>query len=98
LRSLPHDCVGPIVQFYATLADLHLMVEDMRLTYFRDMSADRRLLFYQDYAATRLQLSNCAVEAKLAINTANQVGFLGLANKLSNFSLGHLFGVRQHLG
>lgn len=96
LRSLPHNCVTPIVQFYATLADLQLMVEDTRHEHFREMSSDRRLLMFEDYVGTRLKLSECAYEAITAIKIANAQGFLGLSNRISAFSLGHALGVRKH--
>jgi hypothetical protein len=96
LRSLPHPCVTPVVQFYATYADLQVMLEDMRNTSFKELSPDRRLLLYQDFIATRLQLGECAEAAIKAMNGAAQSGLMGVLTRLETFSFGRALGIRKH--
>ncbi len=96
LRALPNGCVTPVVQFYATYADLKVMLEDMRDEKFRNLSADRRLLLYEDYIATRLQLGQCAQSALQSMERAQAHGMIGFVATIEGISIGRILGTRKH--
>jgi hypothetical protein len=96
LRVMPHRVVGPVVQFYATLADINVMINDMRDSEFRAMSADRRLAMYKDYLEVRFRLGEVAEAALADIDHEFQSGFISLSEKLSALSLGRLLGTHPH--
>lgn len=96
LRALPHACVTPVVQFYATYADLQVMLDDIRSDPFKALSTKRRLLMYQDFVATRLQLGFVAAAAIKSMEGAMRRGLMGQLGNLESFSLGRALGVRKH--
>ncbi|MEM8824528.1 MAG: hypothetical protein AAGF30_13025 [Pseudomonadota bacterium] len=55
IEVLPRQTIDAVVAFYALVAAIQSLAEDMRGETFRHLKQDRRIAIYQDYVAMRLR-------------------------------------------
>lgn len=67
---LPAKVTDHVVQFYAQLSDIRLMVEDLQSEAYRGLNATRRLQGYRDYLDIRATGAELAQDAVDALNAS----------------------------
>ena len=70
IHLLPGNVISPVVHYERLRQTLEQFVEDSRSLTHRDLSAERRLLIYSDYAATYDRLEGLARHALRALETS----------------------------